>query len=380
MSDEAKDDRRISFNSMDSDNTLSGTTRAQSMEEAHRLLAKEEPRDIEAQQQFEQLSLPQTPTTPMEYSVSTNRKFLYLGLYFLLNLSVTLSNKALLKIASYPWLLTFSHTCATSIGCTILLATGHLKLSKLPLRDHLVLIAFSTLFTLNIAISNVSLDLVSVPFHQVMRSTCPIATILIYRLVYSRTYSHETYLSMIPLIIGVALATFGDYDFTLPGFTLTALGVLLASIKTVATNRLMTGSLKLSALEVLFRMSPLAAIQCLLYAAGSGELSRLQVTAADGLLTRGLLSAAVLNASMAFGLNLVSFQTNKVAGALTISVCGNVKQCLSILLGIVLFNVRIGWVNAVGIVISVGGAAYYSKVELDIKRKTQATAAATAGR
>ncbi|SMR58708.1 unnamed protein product [Zymoseptoria tritici ST99CH_1A5] len=365
---------------MDSDNTLSGTTRAQSMEEAHRLLAKEEPRDIEAQQQFEQLSLPQTPTTPIEYSVSTNRKFLYLGLYFLLNLSVTLSNKALLKIASYPWLLTFSHTCATSIGCTILLATGHLKLSKLPLRDHLVLIAFSTLFTLNIAISNVSLDLVSVPFHQVMRSTCPIATILIYRLVYSRTYSHETYLSMIPLIIGVALATFGDYDFTLPGFTLTALGVLLASIKTVATNRLMTGSLKLSALEVLFRMSPLAAIQCLLYAAGSGELSRLQVTAADGLLTRGLLSAAVLNASMAFGLNLVSFQTNKVAGALTISVCGNVKQCLSILLGIVLFNVRIGWVNAVGIVISVGGAAYYSKVELDIKRKTQATAAATAGR
>ncbi|KJX93589.1 tpt-domain-containing protein [Zymoseptoria brevis] len=380
MNDEAKDDRRISFNSMHSDNTLSGTTRASSMEEAHRLLAKEEPRDIEAQHHFEHSSLPQTPTTPIEYSVSTNRKFLYLGLYFLLNLSVTLSNKALLKIASYPWLLTFSHTCATSIGCTILLATGHLKLSKLPLRDHLVLIAFSTLFTLNIAISNVSLNLVSVPFHQVMRSTCPIATILIYRLVYSRTYSHETYLSMVPLIIGVALATFGDYDFTLPGFTLTALGVLLASIKTVATNRLMTGSLKLSALEVLFRMSPLAAVQCLLYAAGSGELSRLQVTAADGLITRGLLSAAVLNASMAFGLNLVSFQTNKVAGALTISVCGNVKQCLSILLGIVLFNVRIGWVNAVGIVISVGGAAYYSKVELDIKRKTQATAAANGGR
>jgi hypothetical protein len=211
--------------------------------------------------------------------------------------------------------------------------------------------------------------LVSVPFHQVLRSTCPIATILLYRLLYSRTYSRETYLSMIPLILGVVLATFGDYYFTLLGFTLTFLGVLLASIKTVATNRLMTGSLKLSALEVLFRMSPLAAIQCLFYAYSSGEIALLSTATSSGLFTSGLATAILLNASMAFGLNLVSFQTNKVAGALTISVCGNVKQCLTILLGIVLFNVRVGWLNACGIAISVLGAGVYSKVELDVRRK-----------
>jgi hypothetical protein len=168
-------------------------------------------------------------------------------------------------------------------------------------------------------------------------------------------------MSMIPLIFGVALATFGDYYFTMIGFLLTFLGVILAAIKTVATNRLMTGSLALSAMEVLFRMSPLAATQCLFYAYASGEF-------AEGVFDNTFLFSILCNGFMAFSLNIVSFQTNKVAGALTVSVCGNLKQCLTILLGIVLFAVTVTPLNGVGMLITVLGAAYYSKVELDRKR------------
>ncbi|KAM3424100.1 hypothetical protein BST61_g11351 [Cercospora zeina] len=332
--------------------------------ENHELLDKDE-RDIESQDT--------TDNTPREYTVSTSKKLTYLGLYFLLNLSITLSNKALLRTVSLPWLLTFAQTLATSTGCSMLLATGHMKLSTLTLRDHIILVAFSTLFAVNIAISNVSLALVSVPFHQVMRSTCPVMTIFIYRMAYGRTYDRETYISMIPLISGVGLATFGDYYFSAIGFTLTLLGVILASVKTVATNRLMTGNLQLPAMEVLLRMCPLAAIQCLFYAAGSGEFAKLRGFVNEGAFSTGILVSIIGNAAMAFALNLVSFQTNKVAGALTISVCGNVKQCLTILLGIVLFNVRVGLVNGIGMLIATAGAAYYSKVELDRKQAAAAS-------
>lgn len=64
-----------------------------------------------------------------------------------------------------------------------------------------------------------------------MRSTCPVFTIIIYRIFYSRSYSNATYLSLIPIIFGVGLATYGDYYFTLNGFLLTLLGVVLASVK-----------------------------------------------------------------------------------------------------------------------------------------------------
>ncbi len=73
--------------------------------------------------------------------------------------------------------------------------------------------------------------MVSMPFHQIMRSTCPIFAILIYRIRYSRKYSTKTYLSLIPIVIGVGLATYGDYYFTTVGFVLTLLGVMLAAIK-----------------------------------------------------------------------------------------------------------------------------------------------------
>lgn len=256
------------------------------------------------------------------------------------------------------------HAATTSLGCFALVATGHLKPSKLSAKEHLILVAFSSLFTLNIAISNVSLALVSVPFHQVLRSTCPIATILIYRVVYQRSYEKQTYLSMLPIIIGVGLATVGDYYFTLFGFALTLLGVFLAAIKTVTSNRLMTGSLALAPLEILYRMSPLAAVQCLFYAAASGEIGQLQTAYADGAFRGGFLIALALNAIMAFCLNVSSFQTNKVAGALTMTVCGNLKQCLTILLGIVMFSVNVTPLNGLGMLVTVGGAAWYSRVEL----------------
>lgn len=248
-----------------------------------------------------------------------------------------------------------------------MMGLGYLKVKRLTARESAVLTAFSFLFTLNIAISNVSLDAVSVPFHQILRSTCPIATILIYRWVYGRTYSNETYLSMIPLILGVGLATAGDYYATMAGFLLTALGVVLAAVKTVATNRLITGAF--APMEVLLLMSPLAATQCVVYAFMTGEVYQFRAALAEGAFaSRTFGVGLVANACIAFALNIVSFQTNKVAGALTISVCGNVKQALTILLGIVLFAVPVGRLNALGMLVTIAGAAYYSKVELDNKR------------
>ena len=249
------------------------------------------------------------------------------------------------------------------------MGTGHLTLTPLNFRSHLMLLGFSLLFTLNIAISNVSLAMVSVPFHQVMRSTCPVVTILIYRSVFAREYSRTTYFSMIPLVLGAGLATAGDYQASLLGILLTILGVFLACIKTVATNRLMTGPLSLSPIELLLRLSPLAAIQCMAYAYVTGELHTLRrFSQLEGGFSSGFTVAILINACMAFALNIISFQTNKIVGALAVTVCGNVKQALTILMGIVLFSVPVGLVNAIGMGVTVLGAAWFSKVELDAKK------------
>ena len=83
-----------------------------------------------------------------------------------------------------------------------------------------------------------------------------------------------------------------------------------------------------------------------------------------------MVAALLGNGMIAFLLNVSSFQANKLAGALTMTVCGNVKQCLTILLGIALFGVKVGFLNGIGIVIAVLGAAWYSCVELRTTENT----------
>jgi len=135
----------------------------------------------------------------------------------------------------------------------------------------------------------------------------------------------------------------------------------------------MTGPLALSPLEILFRMSPLAFVQALLYSHLTGEPSAFNIS----LTSRSLPTSITLplpswtltlalagNGILAFVLNVSSFSANKNTGALTMTVCGNVKQCLTVLLGIVIFGVRVSLLNGVGMLVTLGGAAWYSVVEL----------------
>lgn len=206
--------------------------------------------------------------------------------------------------------------------------------------------------------------MVSIPFHQVMRATTPVFTIIIYRVLYARTYATAIYASIVPVIAGVGLATFGDYQFTALGFALTLSGVILAAIKTVVTNRLMTGRLKLPAYEVLLRMGPLAALQSLLYSILTGEFSEFIEYVGQGQLDRSRFMAVAGNGILAFALNIASFQTNKLAGALSMTICANLKQCLTIVLGAAFWNIKMNAMNGVGILLALGGAAWYSSIEV----------------
>jgi hypothetical protein len=141
----------------------------------------------------------------------------------------------------------------------------------------------------------------------------------------------------------------------------------------------MTGPLSLPSIELLMRMSPLAAIQSLIYAAMSGEVSAFANRVASGpqpnqvdVTTLPSILSLIGNGLLAFCLNISSFQTNKLAGALTMSVCGNLKQVLTVALGILAFgDFKVDVWNCMGVVVTMVGAALYSKAELDAKRSRQ---------
>jgi hypothetical protein len=103
-------------------------------------------------------------------STSTSSGFslaaiLILTSYFLLNLLLTLHNKLVLSSFPFPYLITSIHTLCTAFGVRFLRSRGAYvpAVIRMMSREGVVLGMFSVLYTMNIAASNVSLHLVSVP-------------------------------------------------------------------------------------------------------------------------------------------------------------------------------------------------------------------------
>ena len=98
--------------------------------------------------------------------ISSGSQLSWLTLYFLSNLSLTLYNKFVLVRFPFPYTLTALHALCGSIGGYILMERGVFEPRTLTTAENTVLVAFSVLYTVNIAVSNLSLGLVTVPVRQ----------------------------------------------------------------------------------------------------------------------------------------------------------------------------------------------------------------------
>lgn len=55
------------------------------------------------------------------------------------------------------------------------------------------------------------------------------------------------------------------------------------------------------------------------------------------------------------------------------TVAGNVKQVMTIILSILFFNLVVNFTNSVGIILTLLGGAWYAKVEFDRKQESQSS-------
>lgn len=96
-------------------------------------------------------------------------------LWFSLNFSLTLSNKLVLNKFPFPYSITAFHALGGCIG-TWLTVRHEDRLPTMSRGQIVVLLSFSVLYTLNIVVSNVSLQLVTVPVRFHLAPFPPIRT------------------------------------------------------------------------------------------------------------------------------------------------------------------------------------------------------------
>jgi hypothetical protein len=150
-------------------------------------------------------------------------------------------------------------------------------------------------------------------------------------LYYHKNYSAERKWAVLPIVVGVALAFYGDISFTTIGVVYTALCIVLAALKVVVGGELLTGELKLHEMDLLSKMCPLAFVQIGLVSIMNGEVSSI-LNRWDDLAGSTALQVVLLSGVLSFALNICSFIANKVTSPLTLCISANVKQVRILLL------------------------------------------------
>jgi len=309
-------------------------------------------------------------TDNTEYS--TSQQVMWLLFWFVNNIAVSIVNKMAFSSVDfhYPNTLSAVHMLVNGIGANVAMHAMDMESKEVDSKGKKILVAFSVIFAANISVGNASINLVSLTFNQVMRSMVPAVLMLIAWAAQGKRFSAQKIKSVVPIILGVALATYGDMRFSMLGFFMTCLCVVFAALKAIAAGSMLTGDYKLGAFDLLSRMAPLSFLWMSLAAVATGEVSDIMARWSE---LRGTwaLQVVLFSAAISFTLNITSFMANKSTSALTLAIASNVKQVSLIVMATFIFVTPVSPANATGILVVFLGSGFYTKVTLDEKERAK---------
>lgn len=221
----------------------------------------------------------------------------------------------------------------------------------------------SVVFCGSVVGGNISLRYLPVSFNQAVGATTPFFTAVFAYLMTFKREAWVTYGALVPVVVGVIIASGGEPGFHLFGFIMCISATAARAFKSVLQGILLSSEgEKLNSMNLLLYMSPIAVL-VLLPAALIMEPNVLDVTLELGRKHKYMLLLLLLNSTMAYSANLTNFLVTKHTSPLTLQVLGNAKGAVAVVISIFIFRNPVTFVGIAGYSMTVLGVVAYGEAK-----------------
>ncbi|KAM7260480.1 hypothetical protein ACFE04_016221 [Oxalis oulophora] len=329
------------------------------------------------------VDIPATPpgdfrNTPYSISMSQSTTIvttLIIASWYLSNIGVLLLNKYLLSYYGYkyPIFLTMLHMLSCSIysyiAINVLEIVPHQRI--MSRKQFLKIFALSAIFCFSVVCGNTSLKYIPVSFNQAIGATTPFFTAIFAFLITCKKEPAEVYFTLLPVVLGIVLASNSEPLFHLFGFLVCVGSTAGRALKSVVQGILLTSEAeKLHSMNLLMYMAPMAAMILLpvtLYFEGNVAGITLEKAKGD----RFIVFLLVGNATVAYLVNLTNFLVTKHTSALTLQVLGNAKAAVAAVVSVLIFRNPVNVMGMTGFSVTIMGVVLYSEARKRSKNTIQ---------
>lgn len=333
-------------------------------------------------EQVLKITVTETTVIEAESGLWNWRSLSYLGLWYFFSFCTLFLNKYILSLLEgEPSMLGAVQMLSTTIiGCVKMFIPcclyQHKSRSEYPPNFIMIMLFVGLMRFTTVVLGLVSLKNVAVSFAETVKSSAPIFTVIMSRLILGEYTGLWVNLSLFPVMAGLALCTASEISFNMLGFCAALSTNIMDCLQNVFSKKLLSGdTYRFSPPELQFYTSAAAVIMLipawmfLLDIPAGGKRGQ------SFLFNQDVILLLLFDGGLFHLQSVTAYALMGRISPVTFSVASTVKHALSVWLSVIVFSNHITVLGATGTVVVFIGVFLYNKAR-QIQRETlQAMAA-----
>jgi len=318
-------------------------------------------------------------TDATEIDGSMNRTLRLTGLFalwYVLNIGYNIGNKSVLNALPLPWTAATIELFFGFPYVAFLWASGLRKAPKLSF-DNVKTLSSQAFFLAATHVAGViSFGAGAISFTHILKATEPVWSAIILAVGFKEFLPLPVYLSLVPIMGGVGLASLKELSFTWLSFTAGTISAVTSATKAILSKRVLDGKpigenlTPANMFAVLTILGFLFILPASLLIEGPAKISAAYAASLAAGHTRGELLRLLGSSGFLYYLyNEVAFLALSEVAPVTHAVANTVKRVVIIIASVLVFRNPVSKLGAIGSAIAILGAMGYSLAKSKCKPK-----------